>query len=61
MPQIPGAQRGFENPRGPGAMPEGIFKSPMGEGDLGKIHETKSEFCIYFFVNKSKNSQMVVN
>ena len=35
--------------RGPGAVPEGIFKSPMGEGILGKITAKKYEFCTYFF------------
>ena len=29
--------------------PEGILKSPMGEGIWGKNHETKSEFYTYFF------------
>ena len=35
--------------RGPGFVPEGIFKSTMGEGIWGKIHETKCEFYTYFF------------
>ena len=40
--------------RGPGAVPVGILKSPLGEGIWGKLHEIKSEFCIYFLVIKSK-------
>ena len=34
--QIPLAHRGFENPLGHGAGPSGIFKFPLGSGDLGK-------------------------
>ena len=46
--------------RGPGGVPEGIFKSPMGEGIWGKIHETKSEFYTYFFeIYNNINSEVV--
>ena len=36
--------------RGPGDVPEGIFKSPMGEGIWAKITAKKYEFCTYFFL-----------
>ena len=35
-PDPPQPYRGFENPLGHGSGPSGIFKSPLGFGDLGQ-------------------------
>ena len=58
-PRSPRVRRGFEKSpragaeaRGPGGVPEGIFQIPeRTRGIWPKIHDTKSEFCTYFFFN----------
>ena len=51
LAQIPGARRGFwKSPRARRAA-RGDFQNPRtGDGDLGKIHDHKPEFCTYFFL-----------
>ena len=48
--QIPESGGDFKNPRGPGGVPEGIFKIPeRAEGICRKIHE-KNPNLVYIFL-----------
>ena len=48
-PRSPEPGGDFENPRGHGVLPEGIFKIPDGRWGSGEIPDQKPEFCTYFF------------
>ena len=68
-PRSPRVRRGFEKSpragaeaRGPGGVPEGIFQIPeRTRGIWPKIHDTKSEFCTYFFFQFVGSNPKITN